>query len=151
MKRGSFILLLILGLLSSSCYIPRWPVDGPLISPFGLRFRGVSPDLHRGVDIRVPDGTSVRTMARGRVRFAGTMAGYGNVVWVDHPRGVISVYGHLSVIQVSKGEEVRGGQVIALSGHSGNAQGPHLHFEVWRHGREIDPVPFLGGFPRTEH
>lgn len=59
----------------------------------------------------------------------------------------MTVYGHLSSIQVRSGEEVKGGQVIALSGHSGNARGPHLHFEVWRHGREVDPVPLLGGFP----
>ena len=75
------------------------------------------------------------------------MSGYGNVVWLDHRGGVITVYGHLSSIQVRSGVEVEGGQVIALSGHSGNARGPHLHFEVWRHGREVDPVPLLGGFP----
>lgn len=148
MKRRIGILLLTLGWFSPGCHIPRWPVEGPLISPFGIRFRGLKPNLHRGVDIAVPDGTGVRAMTRGRVRFAGAMAGYGNVVWLDHPGGLISVYGHLSAIQVERGEAVRGGQVIALSGHSGNASGPHLHFEVWRHGREIDPVPFLGGFPK---
>ena len=127
--------------------MPRWPVEGQLISPFGIRFQGIKPGLHRGVDVSVADGTEVRSMARGRVRFAGTMRGYGNVIWVDHRGGTITVYGHLSSIVVKAGEEVRGGQVIGLSGHSGNASGPHLHFEVWRHGREVDPVPLLGGFP----
>jgi murein DD-endopeptidase MepM/ murein hydrolase activator NlpD len=70
------------------------------------------------------------------------------VVWLDHPGQVITVYGHLSAINVRTGEQVRGGQVIGLSGRSGNVTGPHLHFEIWRHGREVDPVPFLGGFPR---
>jgi len=147
MIRRTIFLILLLGLSAGGCSIPRWPVNGPLISPFGIRFSGASPDLHRGVDISVPDGTEVRSMSRGRVRFAGTMSGYGNVVWLDHRGGVITVYGHLSSIRVRSGEEVKGGQVIALSGHSGNARGPHLHFEVWRHGREVDPVPLLGGFP----
>jgi murein DD-endopeptidase MepM/ murein hydrolase activator NlpD len=136
-----------LSVLLVACSMPRWPVEGPLVSPFGLRFQGLRPDLHRGVDISVPDGTEVRTMARGRVRFAGVMGGYGNVVWVDHRGAVISVYAHLSSVMVRTGEEVRGGEVIGLSGRSGNAQGPHLHFEVWRHGREVDPVPLLGGLP----
>jgi murein DD-endopeptidase MepM/ murein hydrolase activator NlpD len=86
-------------------------------------------------------------MAQGRIRFAGTMSGYGQVIWMDHSGGVITVYAHLSAIRVQQGEEARGGQVIGLSGHSGNASGPHLHFEIWRHGREVDPVGFLGGFP----
>jgi len=141
------LFLFSLGLLTGGCSIPRWPVEGRLISPFGIRFQGLKPDLHRGVDISVPDGMEVRSMARGRVRFAGTMSGYGKVIWLDHRGGVITVYGHLSSIQVRNGEEVRGGQIIGLSGHSGNATGPHLHFEVWRHGREVDPVPLLGGFP----
>jgi murein DD-endopeptidase MepM/ murein hydrolase activator NlpD len=75
------------------------------------------------------------------------MSGYGHVIWLDHRGGVMTVYAHLSSIHVKRGERVDGGQVIALSGHSGNATGPHLHFEVWRHGREVDPVHFLGGFP----
>jgi murein DD-endopeptidase MepM/ murein hydrolase activator NlpD len=122
-------------------------VEGALLSPFGLRTRGFSLDLHRGVDIDVPDGTEVRAMARGSVRFAGTQSGYGQVIWLDHQGDLITVYAHLSAIRVREGEKVRNGQVIGLSGHSGNAVGPHLHFEVWRHGREVDPVPLLGGFP----
>jgi murein DD-endopeptidase MepM/ murein hydrolase activator NlpD len=86
-------------------------------------------------------------MKEGRVRFAGTMSGYGRVIWLDHSRGVMTVYAHLSRIVVEEGQKVDGNQVIGLSGQSGNASGPHLHFEVWRHGREVDPVPLLGGFP----
>jgi murein DD-endopeptidase MepM/ murein hydrolase activator NlpD len=142
------LLLLFLALGQGGCTIPRWPVEGPLISPYGIRFRGLSPDLHRGVDIQVPDGTEVKAMAGGRVRFAGVMTGYGSVIWLDHGRSMLTVYAHLSSIAVGQGENVEGGQVIGLSGHSGNATGPHLHFEVWRHGREVDPVPFLGGFPK---
>ncbi len=148
MKRTAVFLLMAGPCLASGCSIPRWPVDGPLVSPFGIRFQGLKPDLHRGVDIRVPEGTEVRAMKGGRVRFAGTMSGYGRVIWLDHPGEVMTVYAHLSVIRVEAGQLVEGSQVIALSGRSGNAAGPHLHFEVWRRGREVDPVPLLGGFPR---
>ena len=130
-----------------ACAIPRWPVEGTLTSPFGLRFRGLSPDLHRGVDIAAPRGTEVRAMAPGRVRFAGVMGGYGNVVWLDHGGEVLTVYAHLSEIRVREGERVGGGDVVGLVGASGNAVGAHLHFEVWRWGRERDPVPLLGGVP----
>ena len=147
MKSRAILLLALLGGLVTGCALPRWPVQGSLVSPFGVRLEGLSPGLHRGVDIRVPDGTEVGAMAPGRIRFAGTMRGYGSVIWMDHSGGVMSVYGHLSEIRVRAGEEIEAGQVIALSGHSGNASGPHLHFESWRHGREIDPVAFLGGFP----
>jgi murein DD-endopeptidase MepM/ murein hydrolase activator NlpD len=76
------------------------------------------------------------------------MSGYGQVIWLDHPGEIMTVYAHLSTIRVAEGQEVLGSEVIGLSGQSGNATGPHLHFEVWRHGREVDPVPLLGGFPR---
>jgi murein DD-endopeptidase MepM/ murein hydrolase activator NlpD len=145
--RARALLLFLLFPATSGCSIPRWPAQGPLTSPFGIRFQGLKPDLHRGVDISLRDGTEIRAMAKGRVRFAGTMSGYGKVIWLDHKGGVLSVYAHLSSLHVKAGESVQGSQVIGLSGHSGNARGSHLHFEVWRRGREIDPVPFLGGFP----
>lgn len=146
-RAGAVLAIAALLLLAGACAVPRWPVEGSLTSPFGLRLRGLSPDLHRGVDIAVPHGTEVRTMAPGRVRFAGVMGGYGNVVWVDHGGEVLTVYAHLSEIRVREGDRLESRQVIGLSGASGNAVGPHLHFEIWRWGREVDPVQLLGGPP----
>ena len=128
------------------CVLPTWPVGSRVTSPFGVRWRG-GPDLHRGVDLEARLGTDVRAMAGGRVRFAGTMRGYGTVVWLDHGRDILSVYAHLSVALVAVGREVERGEIIARSGQSGDATGPHLHFEVWKRGREVDPVIWLGGFP----
>lgn len=130
---------------SGGCGIPTWPVDAPMTSDFGLRFRGMSPDIHRGVDLRVPTGTEVRAMAEGNVRFAGTMSGFGNVVWLDHGGTILSVYAHLSTIRVRQGQHLRRGEVLGLSGQTGDATAPHLHFEIWRGGHEVDPVPLLGG------
>lgn len=143
---GTFMAAVVL-LGMAGCSIPRWPVEGRLTSAYGLRFRGASPDIHRGVDISVPEGTPVKAMKDGRVRFTGVMDGFGNVVWLEHGGDVLTVYAHLSRILVSEGEEVRGEQVIAESGSTGNVNAPHLHFEVWRNGREVDPVQMLGGPP----
>ena len=145
-RRHAAALLMVAA--TAACGIPRWPVDARVTSDFGLRMRGWSPDLHRGVDLDVPSGTPVRAMAAARVRFAGVMRGFGNVVWLDHGGGILTVYAHLSAIQVRQGDRVRGRQVIGLSGASGDATAPHLHFEVWRWGREVDPIPLLGGRPR---
>lgn len=145
MRRAALPLVLLLA--TAACSIPRWPVDAPLTSPYGLRMRGVLPGIHRGVDLDVPTGTEVRTMAPGRVRYAGWMGGFGNVVWIDHGGAVTTVYAHLSAIHVQEGERVGGRDVIGLSGSSGDVSAPHLHFEVWRWGREVDPVPLLGGRP----
>lgn len=133
--------------LSAGCAIPRWPVDAPLTSAFGVRFRGVLPGIHRGVDLAVPTGTPVQVMNPGVVRFAGTMRGYGEVIWVDHGGSVLSVYAHLSRLDVRTGEGVEARQVIGLSGATGDVTAPHLHFEIWRWGRPTDPVPLLGGRP----
>jgi len=134
-------------LLLSGCGLPRWPVQGPITSPYGLRLVGWSPEVHRGVDIAVPDGTPIVAMSGGTVTFAGQQSGYGMVVVLHHHGSTYTVYGHLSQLKVKQGEHVAGGQVIALSGHSGNARGPHLHFEVRRWGEAEDPVPLLGGHP----
>lgn len=142
--RAAFV---VLAFATLGCGIPRWPVDAPLTSDFGFRLRGVRPDIHRGVDFGVPPGTQVRAMTDARVRFAGVQRGFGSVVWLDHGGSVLSVYAHLSSIRVEEGQLVRGGQVVGLSGASGDVTAPHLHFEVWRWGREVDPVPLLGGKP----
>lgn len=133
--------------LLAGCSIPRWPVEGTMTSPFGLRLRGWSPDLHHGVDIAAPEGTPVRAMKNGRVAIAGTRGGYGQTVVIMHGGSTWTLYAHLSRIDVRVGDTVRGGQVIGAVGRTGNATGPHLHFEVVRWGRAEDPVPLLGGFP----
>ena len=151
MKGGRAAVLVALvaqSLFIGGCALPRWPVAGPMTSPFGIRWAGLLPGLHRGVDIAVPEGTEVRTMAPGRVIFSGTMSGYGNVIWIDHGGDVLTVYAHLSANRVQTGDVVEGHGVIGLSGSTGAATGPHLHFEVWRWGVERDPVPLLGGPPR---
>lgn len=132
----------------AGCALPTWPVHAPLTSGFGLRFDGIRPDLHRGVDLSVPIGTPVVAMASGTVRFAGTMRGFGNVVFIDHRAGLMSVYAHLSRIEVTTGATVRTADPIGLSGATGQVTAPHLHFEVWRYGRPVDPIPILGGRPR---
>lgn len=139
---------LALTLLASSCQTPQWPVRGVVTSPYGFRMEGMLPDVHRGLDVGVPVGTPVLPLLPGRVRFAGPMSGYGQVVWVDHSESLLSVYAHLSDVSVSAGQEVDKKTVLGKSGQSGTATGPHLHFEVWRWGREVDPVEFLGGRPQ---
>lgn len=131
----------------AGCALPRWPVEGPATSAFGVRWRGTLPEIHRGVDFGVPAGTEVRAMAGGTVRFAGVQGDYGNVVWLDHGGQVLTVYAHLSEIRVRTGESISPRGVIGLTGSSGNASGPHLHFELWRWGRQVDPVPLLGKLP----
>jgi len=112
-----------------------------------MRWNGALPDVHKGVDIVVVTGTPVAAMAPGRVRFSGTMEDYGLVVWLDHDDDVVTVYAHLSELQVTSGDELTKGAILGLSGSTGNASGPHLHFEIWRRGIQIDPVAMLGGAP----
>ena len=144
----SVVLLICITL--SACSIPRWPVNAPVSSPYGLRFLGWRPDFHHGVDLSVPVGSPVTAMKAGDVAFAGEMSGYGLVVIVQHGPRLRTVYGHLSELNVRKGDVVTGGQVIARSGRSGNASGAHLHFEIQRWGRDEDPVELLGGLPRRQ-
>lgn len=140
---------LLLGLLLAGCHIPRWPVAGDISSPFGLRSgSGFLPSTHHGVDIPLPEGTPVRAALPGRVRFAGTMSGYGQVIWLEHPRQSLTVYAHLSRLDVATGEQVDHRQVIGLSGATGRVTAPHLHFEVWMGGRPVDPVHVMGPRPR---
>lgn len=136
-------------LLTAGCAVPRWPTEGPLTSPFGLRSRAgqTLPSIHHGVDLGAPHGAMVRAALPGRVRFAGEMRGYGQVIWLEHRGQTLTVYAHLSEIQVRTGETIRKGQSIGRVGASGNVSGPHLHFEVWKGGRPVDPVQALGRRP----
>ncbi|MCH7933933.1 MAG: M23 family metallopeptidase [Gemmatimonadetes bacterium] len=148
MKRSSTRMLAattVLGMLG--CGLPRWPVEGPIIAPFGVRWEADGPTIHRGVDIVVPTGTPVYAMSSGKVSFAGTMTDFGLVVLVDHRDGISTLYAHLSQILVVEGQAVTRDESLGLSGASGNATGPHLHFEVRGRGHQLDPVAMLGGPP----
>lgn len=152
-KRAGRFAIHLLALLAATlsaarCTLARWPVDGTLTSPFGIRFRGLLPEIHRGVDIRVPTGTPVFAMRTGDVVHAAPLGDFGLTVILDHGGRTRSLYGHLSSIAVRAGTRVDGGSLIGSSGQSGNASGPHLHFEILRHGRPEDPVPLLGRRPR---
>ena len=135
----------VLGMLG--CGLPQWPVAGPIIAPFGVRWQSSGPTIHGGVDIDVPTGTPVYAMSSGEVSFAGTMRDFGLVVWVDHGDAILTVYAHLSEILVVEGQAVTRDESLGLSGESGNATGPHLHFEVRGRGHQVDPVAMLGGPP----
>jgi murein DD-endopeptidase MepM/ murein hydrolase activator NlpD len=138
---------LLAGGLVTACALPRWPVQGSMTSPFGLRLRGLRPEVHDGVDIAVPEGTPVHAMKAGRVTFTGTMRGYGLTVILDHGGGLQTLYAHLSSIEVHDGDRVQDRQVIGLSGATGDATAPHLHFEIRMSGHPHDPVPLLGAPP----
>jgi len=129
------------------CGLPQWPVEGPIIAPFGVRWEADGPTIHRGVDIVVPTGTPVYAMSNGNVSFAGTMTDFGLVVLVDHRDGISTLYAHLSEILVVEGQAVTRDESLGLSGASGNATGPHLHFEIRGRGHQLDPVAMLGGPP----
>ena len=145
--RAAPVAAIVIGVLAAGsltgCQTPQWPVPGGLTSPFGIRSQG-GADLHRGVDLAADVGTPVRPILGGRVRFTGTMDGYGNVIWIDHGPDLLSVYAHLSAIDVEPLQEVSKSTVIGRTGSSGRVTGPHLHLEVWRWGREVDPVQFMG-------
>lgn len=101
---------------------------------------------HKGTDYRASEGTAVMAANRGVVRVAKTYRNYGKTVVVDHGLGLMTFYMHLSKIKVNVGELARRGQVIGLSGQTGYAESPHLHFTVRLNGTSIDPAKFLGLF-----
>jgi murein DD-endopeptidase MepM/ murein hydrolase activator NlpD len=124
----------------------RWPVQGPLTSPFGERdhvMGGGGTQFHAGIDLSAPSGTPVQAAAEGTVVFAGYNGAYGKAVKLEHPNGLSTLYAHNSRILVHVGENVKAGQVICLSGSTGRSTGPHLHFEVHKDAWPIDPLPYL--------
>jgi peptidoglycan DL-endopeptidase CwlO len=118
-----------------------WPVSGPITS--GFCERRSYEACHPGIDIAVPTGTPIHAAASGRVAIAGWVGGYGNYTCIQHSASLSSCYGHQSSIQVSVGQSVSQGQVIGLSGSTGNSTGPHLHFEVRINGAVTNPMNYL--------
>jgi murein DD-endopeptidase MepM/ murein hydrolase activator NlpD len=114
-------------------------------SNFGIRsdpFRGTAA-MHAGVDIPGPVGTPIYATADGIINHAGRQGGYGNLVEINHGKGIATRYGHLSRIMVADNVRVTRGQLIGLMGSTGRSTGPHLHYEVRIDGHAVNPIPFL--------
>jgi murein DD-endopeptidase MepM/ murein hydrolase activator NlpD len=120
---------------------PAWvlPASGSLSSRFGPRWGS----FHPGIDIAAPTGDPIKTAAAGVVTTAGWGGGYGNVVRVQHPGGITTVYAHMSRIDVTPGQSVATGELLGQIGSTGFSTGPHLHFEVRVDDQAIDPLPWL--------
>jgi len=117
-----------------------WPLDGVLTRGYGAR--GHHP--HSGIDVAAPLGTIVVASAPGHAVRAGDRWGhYGIVVLIDHGQGFETLYAHCARVFVHPGEDVYAGQAVAAVGRTGNATGPHLHFELWQGGGRRDPLAFL--------
>jgi murein DD-endopeptidase MepM/ murein hydrolase activator NlpD len=122
-----------------------WPVSGPITSPFGMRMHPVygRPILHAGIDIAAATGTTIAAAADGRVIVAGVQGDCGKMVAIDHHGGLSTIYCHMSQIFVGVGQDVQRGQAIGAVGMTGDATGPHVHFQVMQDGHPVDPMSFL--------
>jgi murein DD-endopeptidase MepM/ murein hydrolase activator NlpD len=121
---------------SSSGFI--WPVQGPVVSPFGERWGR----LHAGIDIAAPAGTPIVASASGSVVYSGVMSGYGNIVVLQHG-AIATAYAHNSSNAVAVGQTVTQGATIAYVGCTGSCFGDHVHFEVRVNGSPVDPMGYL--------
>ena len=132
--------------------VPLLPVDATISSEFGWRTDPITGEnrFHNGLDLATEEGTPVRAPLGGRVIMNGFQEGYGNVVVLDHGQGITTLYGHNKENLVKEGEWVQKGAVLAAVGSSGRSTGSHLHFEVRRHGRHLDPRDFLKKGPLAQ-
>jgi murein DD-endopeptidase MepM/ murein hydrolase activator NlpD len=116
-----------------------WPVNGPVVSPFGMRWGR----LHAGIDIAVGSGTAIRAADSGNVVLMGWVGGYGNYTCIQHTGSLSTCYAHQSSFATSNGASVSQGQVIGYVGCTGHCFGDHLHFETRINGSPVDPMGYL--------
>lgn len=124
------------------------PVNGPMSSRFGVRrfFNGEERNPHAGLDFAVPAGTPIKAPAAGKVILINNYFFNGNTVFVDHGQGFISMFCHLSKIDVSLGQQLARGAVLGRVGSTGRATGPHMHWNISLNDARVDPAIFIGAF-----
>lgn len=133
--------------VSSTGFI--YPIHGPITSPFGYRTHPIfkSRIFHSGIDIAGPNGGAIHASNDGRVIYAGWYGGYGKVVILDHGvingKPITTLYGHMSAINVSSGQNVKKGQTVGREGSTGYSTGPHCHFEVRVNGKPTNPLSYI--------
>ena len=124
-----------------------WPVEGWLSSRYGYRKHPIkkSRKFHSGLDVATRPGKPIRVTADGVVSFSGRSGSNGNLVAVEHGFGYTTYYAHNKKNTVTVGEVVKRGDIVAYVGSTGSSTGPHSHYEVWKNGKAIDPMPFVKG------
>ncbi|NOX49462.1 MAG: M23 family metallopeptidase, partial [Gammaproteobacteria bacterium] len=124
------------------------PVNwGWVSSPFGKRVDPLTGKTawHSGLDFAGRDGSDVIAVASGVVTFAGERSGYGKLVEISHADGLVTRYAHHKALVVSVGEVVKKGEKVGVMGSTGRSTGPHVHFEVVKNGRTVDPAKYVAG------
>jgi len=123
------------------------PVIGGISSYYGNREhpRSGEENFHSGIDISSSPGNPVKATADGIVSFSGWSGGSGNLVVLEHGHGFSTFYAHNRSIPVKVGQKVKRGDIIGYVGSTGNSTGPHVHYEIWKDGKSIDPVKYLKG------
>ena len=124
-----------------------WPAPGyyHISSPYGWRLHPIWKvrKMHTGMDVRTPSGANIVAANSGEVQHSGRLGGYGNVVIIDHGGKITTLYAHNSRLLVKEGQWVERGQIIAKAGSTGYSTGPHLHFEVRKNGKHVNPYPWV--------
>lgn len=123
-----------------------FPVDGHVSSAYGPRKhpKTGNPGFHSGVDISTPAGLRVRATADGIVIFSGWTAGSGHTIVIEHGHGFRTAFGHNKRNLVKVGQRVKRNEEIAVSGSTGISTGPHVHYEIWKNGRHVNPATYVG-------
>lgn len=132
--------------IENQAFIAGIPVrKGWLSSPFGRRIDPFTGRVawHEGIDFAAPDGSDIIATAAGVVIFAGQKLGYGNMVEIDHGNGYTTRYAHAKKVLVKKGDIINKGERVALVGSTGRSTGPHVHFEVRKNRRALDPAKYI--------
>jgi murein DD-endopeptidase MepM/ murein hydrolase activator NlpD len=123
----------------------QYPISSIVTSPYGIRriFNGALQSFHNGLDLRAPEGTVISAPADGKVVMAKDLFFTGNTVILSHGFGLYTIYAHMSRLEVTVGQKVKTGDHLGLSGATGRASGPHLHWGVVLHGTKVDPLQLM--------